>query len=133
MPDLGRAALIVCLGLAVYAVAAGAIAARTRRPRLGESAENAILASFLAALVASGVLLTALLRHDFSLVYVWRHTSLELPRPYTVSAFWGGQEGSLLLWLLILTGFSSAAIRLGGRHGRRELVAWATPLLGAVA
>jgi cytochrome c-type biogenesis protein CcmF len=131
MPDLGRAALIVCLGLAVYAVVAGAFAARTRRRRLAESAENAILASFLAALVASGVLLTALLRHDFSFVYVWRHTSLELPRPYTVSAFWGGQEGSLLLWLLILTGFSAAAVLLG-RRSAPSLLAWTVPVLGAV-
>ena len=131
MPDLGRAALIVCLGLAVYAVVAGAIAARTRRRRLGESAENAILASFVGALVASGVLLTALLRHDFGLVYVWRHTSLELPRPYTVSAFWGGQEGSLLLWLLILTGFSAVAVLLA-RRSTRSLLAWTVPVLGAV-
>ena len=49
------------------------------------------------------VLLAALLRHDFSFTYVADHTSLQLPRPYTISAFWGGQEGSLLLWLLILT------------------------------
>jgi cytochrome c-type biogenesis protein CcmF len=131
MPDLGRAALIVCLGLAVYAVVAGAFAARTRRRRLAESAENAILASFLAALVASGVLLTALLRHDFSFVYVWRHTSLELPRPYTVSAFWGGQEGSLLLWLLVLTGFSAAAVLLG-RRSAPSLLAWTVPVLGGV-
>jgi cytochrome c-type biogenesis protein CcmF len=131
MPDLGRAALIVCLGLAVYAVVAGAFAARTRRRRLAESAENAILASFLAALVASGVLLSALLRHDFSFVYVWRHTSLELPRHYTVSAFWGGQEGSLLLWLLVLTGFSAAAVLLG-RRSAPSLLAWTVPVLGAV-
>jgi cytochrome c-type biogenesis protein CcmF len=131
MPDLGRAALIVCLGLALYAVVAGAFAARTRRRRLAESAENAILASFLAALVASGVLLTALLRHDFSFVYVWRHTSLELPRPYTVSAFWGGQEGSLLLWLLVLTGFSAAAVLLG-RRSAPSLLAWTVPVLGGV-
>jgi cytochrome c-type biogenesis protein CcmF len=131
MPDLGRAALIVCLGLAVYAVVAGAFAAWTRRRRLAESAENAILASFLAALVASGVLLSALLRHDFSFVYVWRHTSLELPRPYTVSAFWGGQEGSLLLWLLVLTGFSAAAVLLG-RRSAPSLLAWTVPVLGAV-
>jgi cytochrome c-type biogenesis protein CcmF len=131
VPDLGRAALIVCLGLAVYAVAAGAFAASTRRRRLAESAENAILASFLAALVASGVLLAALLRHDFSFVYVWRHTSLELPRPYTFSAFWGGQEGSLLLWLLILTGFSAAAVLLG-RRSARSLLAWTVPVLGGV-
>ena len=131
MPDLGRAALIVCLGLAVYAVVAGAFAAWTRRRRLAESAENAMLASFLAALVASGVLLTALLRHDFSFVYVWRHTSLELPRPYTVSAFWGGQEGSLLLWLLVLTGFSAAAVLLG-RRSAPSLLAWTVPVLGGV-
>jgi cytochrome c-type biogenesis protein CcmF len=131
MPDLGRAALIVCLGLAVYAVVAGAFAAWTRRRRLAESAENAILASFLAALVASGVLLSALLRHDFSFVYVWRHTSLELPRPYTASAFWGGQEGSLLLWLLVLTGFSAAAVLLG-RRSAPSLLAWTVPVLGAV-
>jgi cytochrome c-type biogenesis protein CcmF len=131
MPDLGRAALIVCLGLAVYALVAGAFAAWTRRRRLAESAENAILASFLAALVASGVLLSALLRHDFSFVYVWRHTSLELPRPYTVSAFWGGQEGSLLLWLLVLTGFSAAAVLLG-RRSAPSLLAWTVPVLGAV-
>jgi cytochrome c-type biogenesis protein CcmF len=131
MPDLGRAALIVCLGLALYAVVAGGFAAWTRRRRLAESAENAILASFLAALVASGVLLAALLRHDFSFVYVSKHTSLELPRPYTVSAFWGGQEGSLLLWLLILTGYSAAAVLLG-RRSAPSLLAWTVPVLGAV-
>src|SRR5918999_2874869 len=131
MPDLGRAALIVCLGLAVYAVAGGAFGALTRRRRLAESAANAVVASFGAALVASGVLLAALLRNDFSFVYVWEHTSLELPRPYTVSAFWGGQEGSLLLWLLILTGFSAVAVLLG-RRSARSLLPWAVPVLGVV-
>jgi cytochrome c-type biogenesis protein CcmF len=131
VPELGRVALIVCLGLAVYAVVGGVAAAWTRRRRLAESAENAILASFLAALVASGVLLSALLRNDFSFVYVWRHTSIELPRPYTVSAFWGGQEGSLLLWLLILTGFSAVAV-LFARRSARTLLAWTVPVLGGV-
>src|ERR671919_376199 len=131
MPDLGRAALIVCLGLAVYDVAGGAFGALTRRRRLTESAENAVVASFGAALVASGVLLAALLRNDFSFVYVWEHTSLELPRPYTISAFWGGQEGSLLLWLLILTGFSAAAVLLA-RRSARSLLAWTVPILGGV-
>jgi cytochrome c-type biogenesis protein CcmF len=131
MPELGRAALIVCLGLAVYAVVAGGFAAWKRRRRLAESAENAILASFAAALVASIVLLTALLQKDFSLVYVYEHTSLELPRAYTISAFWGGQEGSLLLWLLILTGFSSVAVLLA-RRSWQSLLAWTVPILGGV-
>jgi cytochrome c-type biogenesis protein CcmF len=131
MPELGRAALIVCLGLAVYAVSAGGFAAWKRRRRLAESAENAILASFAAALVASVVLLSALLQKDFGFVYVYEHTSLELPRGYTISAFWGGQEGSLLLWLLILTGFSTAAV-LFARRSSRSLLAWTVPVLGGV-
>jgi cytochrome c-type biogenesis protein CcmF len=131
MPELGRAALIVCLGLAVYAVAAGSYAAWKRRRRLADSAENAILASFGAALVASAVLLAALLERDFSFVYVYEHSSIELPRAYTISAFWGGQEGSLLLWLLILTGFSSVAVLLA-RRSWASLLAWTVPVLGGV-
>ena len=131
MPELGRAALIVCLGLAVYAVTAGAFAAWKRRQRLAESAENAILAAFAAALVASAVLMIALVDKDFSFVYVYEHASLELPRAYTISAFWGGQEGSLLLWLLILTGFSAIAVLLG-RRSSHSLLAWTVPVLGGV-
>ena len=131
MPELGRAALAICLGLALYALAAGALAAASRRRRLARSAQNALLAAFGAAAVASIVLLAALLRKDFSFVYVADHTSLELPRPYTISAFWGGQEGSLLLWLLILTGFSAAAVTLGRRAGT-EVLAWVVPVLGLV-
>jgi cytochrome c-type biogenesis protein CcmF len=131
LPELGRAALVVCLGLALYALCVGAFAAFTRRRRLALSAQNAIVASFGAAAVASAVLLSALLRNDFSFRYVANHTSIELPTGYTISAFWGGQEGSLLLWLLVLTGFSSAAVVLNRRFGR-DLLAWAVPVLGLV-
>jgi cytochrome c-type biogenesis protein CcmF len=132
VPELGRAALVVCLGLALYALVVGAYAAYTRRRRLALSAQNAIVASFGAAAVASGVLLSALLRNDFSFTYVARSTSIELPTRYTISAFWGGQEGSLLLWLLVLTGFSAAAVLLNRRSGR-DLLTWAVPILGLVA
>src|SRR5829696_2434321 len=131
MPELGRATLIVCLGLALYAVVAGAIAARQRRQRLAESAQNAVVASFAAALLGAAVLFTALVQNDFSFVYVADHTSRELPLAYTISAFWGGQEGSLLLWLLILTGFSAIAVLLAHRSAA-SLLAWAVPILGGV-
>src|SRR4051794_4392694 len=132
MPELGRAALVVCLGLVVYAVVAGGLAAHLRRARLAASARNALVAAFAAALVASAVLLTALLRHDFSFRYVADHTSRKLPTLYTLSAFWGGQEGSLLLWLLVLTGYGAAAVLLN-RVATRDLVAWVVPVLGGVA
>jgi cytochrome c-type biogenesis protein CcmF len=131
LPELGRAALAVCLGLALYALIAGLYAARTRRRRLAVSAQNALVAAFGATLVAAGVLLSALLRNDFSFSYVARHTSIELPTAYTISAFWGGQAGSLLLWLLVLTGFSAAAIVFNRRSGR-DLLAWVVPVLGLV-
>jgi cytochrome c-type biogenesis protein CcmF len=131
MPELGRIALVTCLGLSVYAVTAGAYAAATGKRRLALSARNALVACLGATLVAAAVLFTALVRSDFSLVYVADHTSLELPTPYKLSAFWGGQEGSLLLWLLILTAYSTAAVLLARRTGG-TLVAWAVPVLGVV-
>ena len=132
MPELGRAALILCLGLALYALFVGAYAALTRRRRLARSAQNALLAAFGASAAASAVLLSALLRNDFSFKYVAEHTSLRLPTPYTISAFWGGQEGSLLLWLLILTGFGAAAVAFGRRTGT-DILAWVVPVLGLVS
>ena len=132
MPELGRAALVVTLGLALYAVVAGAYAAHTRRRRLALSAQNALIGAFASTLVASAVLLVALVRNDFSFVYAAAHTSRELPTGYTISAFWGGQEGSLLLWLLILTGYAAAAVLLN-RRSARDLVAWVVPVLGGIA
>jgi cytochrome c-type biogenesis protein CcmF len=132
VPELGRAALVVCFGLAVYAVVAGFWGARTRRRRLSLSAQNALVASFVAAAVASGVLIRALVSSDFSFTYVSAFTSRDLPLAYKLTAFWGGQEGSLLLWLLVLTGYGAAAVLLDRKAGR-ELIAWAVPVLGVVA
>ncbi len=132
MAELGRAALIVCLGLSVYALLAGSLAAWEGRRRLAASAQNALIAAFAAAAVASGVLIVALVRHDFSFVYVADFTSERLPLGYTLSAFWGGQAGSLLLWLLVLTAMSAAAV-LFNRYAAREVIAWAVPVLGLVA
>jgi cytochrome c-type biogenesis protein CcmF len=132
MADLGRAALVVSLGLAVYATVAGAVAARENRRRLAASAQNALIACFGSTLVASAVLAAALLRHDFTFSYVAAHTSRALPAAYTLSAFWGGQEGSLLLWLLVLTACGALAVALN-RRLLRDVVVWVVPVVGGVA
>jgi cytochrome c-type biogenesis protein CcmF len=131
VPELGRAALTICLGLGLYATVAGALGVRTRRRRLALSAQNALLAAFVAAAVASAVLLAALVRRDFSFTYVWAHVSEHLPLRYTLSAFWGGQEGSLLLWLLVLCAYSAGAVMLA-RRSAPDLVPWVVPILGIV-
>jgi len=132
MPELGRAALVVALGLVVYAALAGGYAALRGRRRLLESATNALFAALGAVAVAAIVLLVALLRHDFSFVYVADHTSRELPVRYSFTAFWGGQQGSLLLWLLVLTGMGSAAVALN-RKLTRDVLPWTVPILGGLA
>jgi cytochrome c-type biogenesis protein CcmF len=128
---LGRAALLLSFGLVLYAVVAGSYAAWRRRRRLAVSAQNALLAAFGTTLVAAGVLLAALARRDFSFLYVSQHISRKLPLGYALSAFWSGQEGSLLLWLLILSGYAALAVWLNRRA--RDLVVWVVPVLGGIA
>jgi len=131
MAPLGRAALLLAFGLVAYALLAGSYAALRKRRRLAHSAQNALIAAFPATLAASVVLLVALGRHDFTFAYVAEHTSHDLPLSYTLSAFWGGQEGSLLLWLVILSGYAALAVWLNRR--RRELMAWTVPVFGLMA
>jgi cytochrome c-type biogenesis protein CcmF len=132
MADLGRAALVVTLGLVVYALVAGAAAAITNRRRLAASARNALFCAFGSTAVASAVLAVALVRHDFSFQYVAAHTNRTLSTPYALSAFWGGQEGSLLLWLLVLTGYGALAVALN-RRLLRDLTVWVVPVIGGIA
>src|SRR5699024_10423727 len=54
-------------------------------------------------LVASGLLLHIILTHQFNFYYVYNYTSSDLQLKYLISAFWGGQEGSFMLWILFST------------------------------
>ena len=75
MAELGRAALVLTLGLSAYALAFGGYAAWRGRRRLAHSARNALIASFFSTLVAALVLVLGFLRDDFSLAYVAGHSS----------------------------------------------------------
>ena len=132
MADLGRAALVVSLGLALYATCVGAYGAHTKRRRLADSARNALIACFCSTAIAAIVLALALVHHDFSFVYVASHTSRDLSTVYALSAFWGGQEGSLLLWLLVLSGYGALAVLLN-RRLLRDLIVWVVPVVGGIA
>jgi len=132
MADLGRAALVVSFGLALYALVGGTVAAIRKERRLADSARYALIACFGSTVIASGVLIRALVRHDFTFAYVTQHTSRDLKTIYSLTAFWGGEEGSLLLWLLVLTGYAALAVTLN-RRLLRDLVTWVVPVIGGVA
>ena len=132
MQDLGRASLALALGLVLYALIGGALGAFTRRRRLVDSARNAFFAAFATTAVAALVLLNAFRTRDFTFSYVAEHSSNALPFPYLYTAFWGGQAGSLLLWLLVLTAIGSAAI-VFNRRLTTEVLPWTVPVLSGVA
>src|SRR3954469_18694154 len=132
MALVGRAALVVSLVLLLYATLAGGHAALRGRRRLGESARNALLAACATTAFAAAALVAAFTRHDFALVYVAEHSSRQLPLAYTLSGLWSGQAGSLLLWLLVLTGMSAAAVLLN-RRLVAEVLPWTVPVLAAIA
>jgi cytochrome c-type biogenesis protein CcmF len=127
----GHAVLVLVLGLLVYATLAGSYAALRGRRHLLDSATNAIVAAFVGTALAAATLMFAFVRNDFSLSYVAGHSSRELPLGYKLAALWSGQEGSLLLWLLVLTGVSAAAVLLN-RRLVSDVLPWTVPILAGI-
>lgn len=80
------------------------------KPHWVESARNASIIILPLLVLTSTLLIYSLLRSDFSIEYVWRVSSLEMPDYLKVTALWGGQAGSLLFWNLLLATFTSAAM-----------------------
>ncbi|MEX2425148.1 MAG: heme lyase CcmF/NrfE family subunit [Thermomicrobiaceae bacterium] len=117
MAELGSGVLIVALLLSTYGFAVAIIGARRNIPELVESSIRATWGVAALVVIASGALLYAFFTHDFSLDYVAGRSSTDMPIGYVLSAFWGGQEGSLLYWTTVSTVLSSIAITM---HRRRD-------------
>jgi cytochrome c-type biogenesis protein CcmF len=125
---VGELSLWVALLMATWAAAVSFAGGQLRRADLIESGERAIYATLAMVVLASLGLLTALLTHDFSIRYVASYTSANLPKVYTITAFWGGQSGSLLFWALILSIYSAIALWTN-RTRNRELMPYVTGTL----
>src|SRR5438874_1579507 len=107
MPTIGFAAIQIGFALCIYGAIVAFWGARRQRLELIASARTSVYVVF--ALISLGVLtlLLLLLRSDFNVEYVARYTSLELPSVYKITALWGGNAGSLLFWLWLLTLFAA--------------------------
>ncbi len=132
MADLGRFSLLGALVLACYALVTSAVGIRTRRPDLVASARRAVSMVALLEVLAACVLMGALFRRDYTFAYVASHVRDTQPVWYNLTSFWGGMEGSLLLWALILSGYSLAALR-GVSQERPRLVPGVAAVCSAVS
>src|SRR5438445_6444113 len=81
--------------------------------------------------IAAVLLEVALLTHDFSLAYVVEHSDLSTPTPLIAAGFYGGQEGSLLYWTLVLGLLGSASLVASASLGVR-LAAYATGVMATI-
>jgi cytochrome c-type biogenesis protein CcmF len=105
IPQLGYTALLIALFAGSYAFLVDALGIWRRDDRLSASARNATIISFICLSLAGSILMTALIKGDFAIMYVADHTATDLPLAYRISAFWAGASGSLLLWLWLQVGF----------------------------
>jgi cytochrome c-type biogenesis protein CcmF len=105
--DIGNIALILASGFAIYTGIVAVVGAIRNAPLLVISARRGVLVVAFFLLLASACLIVSFLTHDFGVSYVAQHSSLEMPWYFTTAAFYGGQEGSLLYWALMLAVFSA--------------------------
>src|SRR5437588_1472318 len=128
MAVVGRALLILALAVAVYGIGASLFGARTGRREWVDSGRRAVYALALLATGAFAILEDAFFRSDFSYNVVAQHSSTTTPTFYKLAAAWSSQEGSLLLWVFLLSVWSSLILFLARRRAR-EIAPYATAVL----
>jgi len=130
MIELGHYSLVFAWAMSLFAIVALWFS-RRRPTTLRQSGYRAVIAAFLLIAAASLALLVLLVRHDFRVKYVAAYTSLDLPLTYVLTAFWGGQSGSLLLWTLLLALFS-VIVLVQNRHKHEDSLPYAAAVIVGV-
>lgn len=105
MSHLGHLALLLALVLSAYGMVAAVVGARGSRPAVLESARRAAFGLVASTVVVNLAMLVALLRNDFAIRYVAENSSVTTPTFFKVLSLWAADDGSLLLWNLVLSGY----------------------------
>lgn len=108
IPELGHFSLILALVMALSQSVLPLIGAATGRAGWMALARPSARGQFLFTLIAYGCLTSAFVGNDFSVLLAANHSNSQLPLIYRVTAVWGNHEGSILLWALILSGWTLA-------------------------
>ena len=128
MAEIGLYAQRLAFFIAFAGVVAGVLAARSGRSDLARVAQRAVFLTAGFTATAALALIFCLVTGDYSLAYVARHSASSMTLPYRIAALWGGQGGSLLLWVLISLIYASAAVRVH-RDSQRRLMPWVSTVL----
>jgi len=132
IPEIGHFALILALCVSIIQGVLPLIGAQQGRREWLVLARPATQISFLLLAISFGVLAWCFYVNDFSVLYVAEHSNSQLPTVYRLGAVWGGHEGSLLLWIFLLTGWAFAVAQLS-KTLDEFMVARVLGVLGLVA
>ena len=131
-PELGYAATVAALVLAVYGSGAAAWSAVKSRADLRASSERAAIGVWLLITACMLLLVYAFLTFDFSVKYVANNTNRGTPFYYRITALWGALEGSIILWAWMLSLYTLIVV---GRYRRTQpqLYPWTLAVMLGVA
>jgi cytochrome c-type biogenesis protein CcmF len=132
IPEIGNFSLMLALVLALMLGVlpiAGSMRGNRRLMALARPAARAQLAFIV---IAFGCLVYTFVTNDFSVKYVAAHSNSLLPVQYRIAAVWGGHEGSLLLWMLMLGGWM-LAVTLFSKRLPEEMLARVLGVMGLIS
>ncbi len=118
MENVGALSVLLAFCLTVFSIAAAITGKYARRPFLAISAERAVYAVWALLTLASCILISLLIQGDYRIAYVAAHTDKAMPTVYKFTAWWGGQQGSLLFWSWLLSTYSAVAVFTNRRKFR---------------
>jgi cytochrome c-type biogenesis protein CcmF len=114
IPELGHYALVLALALGLMQSVAPVIGARRRDAVLMGLANSTALAQFFFVALSFGALTLCYVNSDFSVLTVAENSNSMMPLIYKMTSVWGNHEGSMLLWVLILSLFGALVALFGG-------------------
>jgi cytochrome c-type biogenesis protein CcmF len=131
MENLGSLAILLAFCAAIYAAVASVVGKIKHKPFLIVSGERAVYSIWVLVTLASGILVYAIMTGDFRYAYVAEHSNKSMPLLYKFTAWWGGQEGSLLLWSWLLSTYA-AVVAFTNRRKHRDFMPYVIAVLATV-
>src|SRR3984957_10187226 len=121
MENIGALSVLLAFCFAIYSIVASVTGKLMKRPFLILSAERAVYSIWVLLTIAAGILIYSLMTGDYRMAYVAHYTNKAMPAIYKYTAWWGGQEGSLLFWNWLLASYGAVVV-FKNRRKFREIM-----------
>ncbi|HEX7358977.1 MAG TPA: cytochrome c-type biogenesis CcmF C-terminal domain-containing protein [Bryobacteraceae bacterium] len=121
MENIGALAVLLAFCLTAFSVVGSIAGKYGRRPLLVFSAERAVYVVWMLLTAASAILVSLLLTGNFRIAYVAEHSNQAMSPLYKFTAWWGGQQGSLLFWSWLLASYAAIVVYTNRRKFREMM------------